>query len=94
MDALAPDAVAAVCRHMNDDHRADALLICQRLGGAPDAVDAETVAVDARAIHFSVRPAAGPARAVTVAFAEPVRERAQLRSAVVELHARALATQR
>jgi putative heme iron utilization protein len=91
MSALPPDAVVAICRHMNEDHRADALLICQALAGAARAVDAETVGVDTDAMRFAVRTADGSRREVTVPFAEPVTERAQVRSAVVELHARARA---
>lgn len=85
------DAVAAICRHMNDDHRADALLICQHLAGAHDAVDAETVGVDATRMHFAVRRADGSVRSTAVAFAAPVAERAQVRTAVVELYERACA---
>ncbi len=89
MQALDPDAVAAICRHMDDDHRAAGLLICQVLGGAPDAVDATTVGVDASGLRFLVRAADGATREVEVPFAAPVTERAQVRTAVVELHARA-----
>ena len=83
------DVVAAVCRHMNDDHADDALLICRTLGGAPDAVRARAVDVDGDGIRFAVTEADGAERELVVAFAEPVSERAQIRVAVVALHDKA-----
>lgn len=88
-EPLSQDVVAAVCRHMNDDHRADALLICRELAGCRDAVDAETVGVDGAALHLRVRQVDGTVTAVSVPFAVPVHERADVRRAVVELHERA-----
>jgi len=88
---LPPEAVAAICRHMNDDHRANALLICRHLAGVQDAVDAEAVDVDAERMSFAVRRADGTSTPVPVAFARPVTERAQVRTAVVELYERACA---
>jgi putative heme iron utilization protein len=88
---FAPDAVAAICRHMNEDHRADAVLICRHLAGVADVVDAETVAVDGHGMRFAVRASDGGAQEVTVAFAAPVAERAEVRTAVVELYERARA---
>ena len=85
-----PDVVAAVCRHMDDDHRDDALLICRTLGGQPAATSASTVDVDTEAVHFSAQ-VDGAAVPVRVPFAGPVTERSQLRHAVVELHRRAVA---
>ena len=83
-----PDVVAAVCRHMNDDHAEDALLICRVLGGQPDATQAVTDGFDSAAMHFTVEVDGGR-RAVTVPFDEPVLERPQVRLAVVRLHEKA-----
>ena len=91
MSFLTDDAVAAICRHMNEDHRDDGVLICRQVAGVPDAVDAEAVGVDAERMHFSVLHADGSSSAVSVAFAQPVTERAQVRTAVVELYERACA---
>lgn len=85
------EAVAAICRHMNEDHRADGLLICRALAGAGDAVDAEAVGVDETGMRFRVRAADASTREVSVEFATPVTERAQVRAAVVELYDRACA---
>lgn len=90
-DFLTPDAVTAICRHMNDDHRDDGVLICRHLAGVPDAVDAEAVGVDAEGMSFAVRRADGSTQPVSVAFGAPVTERAQVRTAVVELYERACA---
>ena len=89
--AFAPEVVAAICRHMNDDHRDDALLICRHLAGVPDAVDAETVGVDSGSLHLDVRCADGTTRRESVRFAAPAVERAQVRAAVAELYERACA---
>jgi putative heme iron utilization protein len=82
------DVVDAVCRHMNDDHGEDALLITRTLGGVPDASSAEAVGVDAEAMEFRVVVGAGR-RQVRVLFARPVTERPQIRTTVVELYERA-----
>ena len=85
-----PDVVAAVCRHMNDDHRADALLICRTLGGVPDADEVTTTGFDRDALLLR---ASGPRgeRSVRVPWPAPVTERAEVRRAVVELYERACA---
>jgi putative heme iron utilization protein len=88
---LDPEAVAAICRHMNDDHAAEALLICRHLGNATGSVHAEAVGVDVTAMHFRVRGPDGTSGTVRVPFAAPVGERAEVRSAVVELYERASA---
>ncbi len=87
---FSPDVVAAICRHMNDDHPDDALLICRTLGGQPDAARVRTVGVDGQALHLQAEVAGRPVP-VCVAFATPVQEWAEVRQAVVELQARACA---
>lgn len=87
---FSPDVVAAICRHMNEDHPDDALLICRTLGGQPDAARVRTVGVDGEALHLQAEVAGRPV-GVSVPFAAPVRERAQVRQAVTQLHARACA---
>jgi ribonuclease PH len=88
---FAPDVVAAICRHMNDDHGADSLLICQTIGAMPTAVHAQAVDVDPSAVHFQVTQPDGSTATAMVAFATPALERAQVRVAVVELYERACA---
>jgi putative heme iron utilization protein len=89
-----PDPVAAACgpavEHLNRDH-ADALLaIAQALGGYPDATAAKCANIDRRGIDLVLRTPRGRA-AARVAFAEALRETAQLRAATVELTRRARA---
>lgn len=84
-----PDAVAAICRHMDEDHPQDALLIVRTLGGVPDATAVRTTGVDGAGLRLEARRPGGRQREVTVAFAEPVTERPQVRAAVVALHQRA-----
>lgn len=90
MTTFPPDVVQAVCRHMDDDHAEDALLICRVLGGVPTARSVTTTGVDGAGIDLLAQTDDGPVP-VRVPFAEPVRERADLRTAVVALHAQALA---
>ncbi len=87
---LPDDAVAAICRHMDEDHPDDALLICRTLGGTPAATRARTVGVDGSGLVFEADVEGGRVR-VPVAFAEPVTSRPQVRAAVVALHDRARA---
>lgn len=88
---FAPEVVAAICRHMNDDHPDDSLLICRTLGGVSDAVDATAVHVDAAAMRFQASRSDGTSATVEVPFATPAIERKQVRVAVVELYERACA---
>lgn len=77
--AVTPDVVAQVSRHMNDDHAADCLLICQGLGGQPAATAARMSGLDADGFDFTATVAGAPV-AVRVPFAGPVTERGQLRA--------------
>ncbi|MFI6742064.1 DUF2470 domain-containing protein [Nonomuraea sp. NPDC050451] len=76
------DAVEAIKRHMNDDHAEDSLIIVRALGGRPDATSAVTSDVDAEAIEFTID---GGER-VRVPWGETLTERAQVRTAVVQLY--------
>ena len=87
------DVVAAVCRHMDDDHADDALLIVRTLAGVHDASAVRTTGVDRLGIAFEAQTPTGPV-AVRVPFDQPATQRAQLRTAVVALHARAVAAAR
>lgn len=89
--AFDPDVVAAVCRHMNEDHADDGLLICRSLAGSAEAVAARAVDVDATGMRFAVTEPDGSSRDVVVPFDEPVSERPQIRLAVVALYEKACA---
>ncbi|MEU0958741.1 DUF2470 domain-containing protein [Micromonospora aurantiaca] len=80
-----PEVVAAVSRHMNDDHAGDALLICRTLGGRPDATEARTTGLDADGIDFAVT-VGGTEVPVRVPFAHRLTERAQIRREVVRMY--------
>lgn len=83
-----PDVVEAVCRHMNDDHADDALLICRTLGGRPEAERVVTHGFDSEAMHFTAWSGERSV-ALSVPFEEPVVERPQVRQAVVRLYEKA-----
>jgi putative heme iron utilization protein len=85
-----PEVVAAISRHMNDDHAADSLLICRSLGGRPAATGARMTGLDAAGIDFTVTVPGGTVP-VRVPFAQPVTERAEVRREVVRLYRQACA---
>ncbi|MER7001463.1 DUF2470 domain-containing protein [Dactylosporangium sp. NPDC000555] len=80
-----PEVVAAVSRHMNDDHTDDALLICRTLGGRPAATRARTTGLDADGIEFAVT-VDGAEVPVRIPFAARLTERAQIRQEVVRMY--------
>ena len=80
-----PDVVGAVCRHMNDDHAEDSLLICRTLGGQPAATRARATGLDAEGMEFAVtvHDIEVPVR---VPFAHRLTERVQIRQEVVRMY--------
>lgn len=86
-----PDVVAAVCRHLDDDHADDTLLIARPLGGVPTATAVRAEVVDVAGLHL-VATVDGVEQPVHVPFLEPAFGRPQIRTAVVALHERALAS--
>ncbi|WP_198663703.1 DUF2470 domain-containing protein [Jiangella endophytica] len=83
-----PEVIAAVSRHMNDDHAADSLVIVRGLGDTPDATAARMTHVDGTGVDFSVT-AAGVDRTVRVPFARPLTERPEIRQEIVRLYTEA-----
>ncbi|GHJ07287.1 hypothetical protein TPA0907_16540 [Micromonospora humidisoli] len=84
------DTVAAVSRHMNDDHAADSLLICRTLGGCPDATRARVTGLDGDGMDFAVTldDIEVPVR---LPFAHRLTERAEIRREVVRMYEQACA---
>jgi putative heme iron utilization protein len=85
-----PDVVAAVCRHMNDDHPADSLLICRTLGGHPDATAARMTGLDAQGADFEVTIEGGVEQ-VRLPWSRTLTERPQIRQEVVRMYEQACA---
>lgn len=84
-EPFGPDVVAAIMRHMNDDHADDSLLICRALGGQPSADAAAMTGMDADGIDF-VAVVRGDDVSVRVPFSERLTERGQVRLEVVRMH--------
>ncbi|WP_019633875.1 DUF2470 domain-containing protein [Actinomadura atramentaria] len=82
------DVVAAIARHMNDDHPADCLEIVRALGGADAAVSARMSGMDPGGIEFTA-VVDGAEVPVRVPWAEPVTERPQVRREVVRMSQKA-----
>lgn len=84
-----PEVVEALLRHMNDDHAADSLLICQQLGEQPDATAARMTGIEGAAVRFS---AAVDGDEVEVRLeTAPLTERVVIRNEIVRLFQEACA---
>jgi heme oxygenase (biliverdin-producing, ferredoxin) len=93
MTAFPPDVIAAIMRHVNEDHPADSLLIVRILGGLPAAEDAVMSGMDADGIDFTVRLGGGDQCALRLPWSERLTERAQVRAEVVRMYEAARAVQ-
>lgn len=80
-----PDVVAAIVRHMNEDHADDTLLMVRMLGGQPDAQSAVMTGVDADGADF-VANLGGTEAAVRLEWGKRLTERKQVREEVVRLY--------
>lgn len=78
------EVIDAVVRHMNDDHADDSLLICRTLGSQPGATAARMTGLGVASFQF-VAVVDGVEVEVEVP-AEPLTERAQIRTEVVRLY--------
>ncbi|WP_239086907.1 biliverdin-producing heme oxygenase [Catellatospora methionotrophica] len=88
-----PEVVAQIMRHMNGDHAADSLLICQAAlpePARPDATAAVMSGMDHRGIEFQA-VIKGVETPIRVPFAEELTERAQVRVEVTRLYREACA---
>lgn len=91
---FAPDVVAAVLRHMNNDHTADNLDIVRALVD-PDAARVEMAYLNDRAsiwLYTTAHEGQDPEwQEAVLPWSQRLTERAQIRREVVELHERAVA---
>jgi hypothetical protein len=84
MTTFGADVQTAVLAHMNGDHADDNLVIV-RAFGAPGATSARMIAMDATAGEWQATDGAETVT-VRVPWSIPVRERADIRRAVVMLY--------
>ncbi|MEV4626964.1 DUF2470 domain-containing protein [Micromonospora sp. NPDC049523] len=84
-DVFTPEVVAAIGRHMNDDHADDSLLICRTLGGQPAATGARVSGLDADGIEFDAA-VDGIIVPVRIPFRDRLTERAEVRREVVRMY--------
>lgn len=90
------EVVAAIARHMNDDHAEDNVTICRGLGGQPGTMAATMTGMTPDGIVFAATvEGADHGRTdqveVVVPWSEPITERAQVRTEVVRMHTEASA---
>ncbi|MEN9621116.1 MAG: hypothetical protein RL499_1309 [Actinomycetota bacterium] len=83
--------VAAVLHHMNDDHTADNLLIARAFGDTT-ATSARMTHVDGLAGHWVYSVGDSAEHPLSVAWSQPISERAEIRREIVALYDRACAT--
>lgn len=88
--AFDPTIVAAVLRHMNDDHADDNLLIARAFGDRC-ATKARMVDLDGDAGHWFYSIGDADETALRVEWAAPIIERAEIRREIVVLYDRACA---
>jgi len=81
-----PDIVAAILRHMDEDHADDSVLICRALGQQPATVVAAMTGMDADSITFRATLASGASTTVTIPWSERLTERAQVRAEVARMY--------
>jgi hypothetical protein len=84
-DRFAPDDTAAVMRHMNHEHTADALLIAQGLGGVTDGTAAVVSDLDKLGLVLDVEVDGGR-REVRVPWSTRLEVRPQLRPEIAQLY--------
>ena len=76
-----PEAIAAVCRHMNDDHADDMVTICHT-HGHPEVVAAHMTDLLADAIVLRVEPSGA---LVEIPLDPPPTTRPEVREAIAKL---------
>ena len=74
---FSPEVVAAIARHMNEDHAEDNVVICRGLGGRPGTTAATMTGMTHAGLVFSAI-VDGAATEVVIPWAEPITERAQV----------------
>jgi len=82
---FAPDVIAAITKHMNHDHAADTLVICQGEGGRPAATAARMVAFDGTGGDYVVT-VDGAEEKIRIPWEKPLSERAEVRPEIVRLY--------
>lgn len=93
---FSPDVVAAIARHMNDDHGEDNVTICRGLGRQPTTTAATMTGMTPEGIVFTATVGGADHGQtdeveVVVPWSEPITERAQVRAEVVRMQTEAAA---
>ena len=84
MSWLTDDIVAAVCRHMNDDHAAETLSMAQAVD--PAVVSAEVSGLDISALVITAHRADGSRVDIPLPWARELQDRADIRNQIVEMY--------
>jgi hypothetical protein len=84
---FAPEVVAAICRHMNEDHPDDCVRMVHGLGGV-EATSVTMTGLDDLSAFFTATTSAGPVD-VTLPWSHRLTERGEVRLEVVAMHEQA-----
>lgn len=88
---LTDEALAAIARHMNDDHADDNVVICQGLGGRADTASAVFITMTTAEAVFVATDSGGSDHEVRVPFANEVTARPEVRAEIADLYHRSAA---
>lgn len=89
-DWCTPEVVAAVARHMNDDHADDCVVLARVWGGQAGATSARMTGMDPEGLDLEAEVEDTPV-AVRIPFARPLVERSEVRAEVARLYHEAAA---
>lgn len=79
------DVIEAVCSHMRGDHAEDTLVMCQGVGGHPEASQAEMIHLDGDGGDYRLTLPEGE-KTIRIPWERPLTQRAEIRPEVVRLY--------
>lgn len=85
MNPFDDSVIAAITKHMNQDHAADTLVICQGVGGHADATAARMDTFDATGADFTTT-VDGVEIPLRIAWSKPLSRRPEVRPEIVRLY--------
>lgn len=85
MNPFDDSVIAAITRHMNEDHAADTLVICRGVGGHPAATAARMDTFDGTGADFTTT-VDGVEVPLRITWSQPLSQRAEVRPEIVRMY--------
>lgn len=85
MNPFQDTVIAAITKHMNEDHHADTLVICQGVGGHTSATAARMDTFDGTGAEFTTT-VNGVETPLRIAWSRALSERAEVRPEIVRIY--------